>query len=937
MDEVESQVKKQEAFEKLISSQDERLDQLFQTGDKLISQNHFERAQIASRLADIQTKRLKVKQLCVERRRQLEDALLHAIFKRDVADAKSWIAEKQKKLDSEIKVGEIIVSLEDKIKKLQKHQAFQAEIAANEGRIHEIKIKGETLIAKKHKAYREIKKEVAELEALWKNLAYEIDLRGRGLEEAHDILEFNNVLDKLEAWIRDKEVMIQAGDVGRDYEHCQALQRKLDDVDSDMRVDDNRVKNMNILADKLVSQGQPGVQNRREAFLKKWQQLQGALEQYRAKLFGASEIHLFDRDIDDTSQRIIEKTVAMETDDLGKSVDDVQALQRKQETLEHEINAVESKLKDHDRDSRKLITKYPNSNAHIQSKIDDLHKQYATLLHVRDKRRTELGEAFTHQKFLAELKDLELWVADTIKRMNSYQKPTNDSEAEAQLGLHDELKAEIDGRQPAFKNLISFGQKLAETKSPDYTNCVKKLEDLQKSVIKAWEKCKKDLTHEYLVQGFKEQADQLETWLVSKEAFLNNDDIGDNLRAVDALIRKHQDFEVMLNQQLSRVDDLQNIAEGILTQTQYDNSEVSNRLKTILARKQKLLDKCKNHINVLLDSKALHVFIRNIHEVENWLTHKLQIAGDENYREPSNLQSKIQKHTAFDAEITHHGGRIHDVIEEGNGLIGKGHFASKEILGRITDLENDWKHLQELSDMKRDRLKEAYEALLFNRTLDEFEVWLLEVEQQVQSSDYGKDLATANHLLKRHITLENDVHQHAENCEAINEMAEQFLNNDHFMCDELQERANNALAKYHQLLEPMQTRRDNLEASSMLHQFTRDVDDELQWLADREPLANSDDLGTSLTSVQNLLKKHQALETELISREPIVGSLIARAAHLKRIEHYAAHIIEDKAIEVKSKLSQIRDMASLRKLRLQDAYEAQLVSIIFDSYIFIGF
>lgn len=27
-------------------------------------------------------------------------------------------------------------------------------------------------------------------------------------------------------------MMVQAGDTGKDFEHCQALQRKLDDVDS---------------------------------------------------------------------------------------------------------------------------------------------------------------------------------------------------------------------------------------------------------------------------------------------------------------------------------------------------------------------------------------------------------------------------------------------------------------------------------------------------------------------------------------------------------------------------------------------------------------------------------------------------------------------------------------------------------------------------------
>lgn len=29
-----------------------------------------------------------------------------------------------------------------------------------------------------------------------------------------------------------QEMMVQAGDTGRDFEHCQSLQRKLDDVDS---------------------------------------------------------------------------------------------------------------------------------------------------------------------------------------------------------------------------------------------------------------------------------------------------------------------------------------------------------------------------------------------------------------------------------------------------------------------------------------------------------------------------------------------------------------------------------------------------------------------------------------------------------------------------------------------------------------------------------
>ena len=65
---------------------------------------------------------------------------------------------------------------------------------------------------------------------------------------------------------------MQAGDLGKDYEHCTALHRKLDDVDSDMRVDDARFSKINSLADKIIKQGCEGnkaVQQRRNELNKK--------------------------------------------------------------------------------------------------------------------------------------------------------------------------------------------------------------------------------------------------------------------------------------------------------------------------------------------------------------------------------------------------------------------------------------------------------------------------------------------------------------------------------------------------------------------------------------------------------------------------------------------------------------------------------------------
>ena len=55
----------------------------------------------------------------------------------------------------------------------------------------------------------------------------------------------------------------------------------------------------------------------------------------------------------------------------------------------------------------------------------------------------------------------------------------------------------------------------------------------------------------------------------------------------------------------------------------------------------------------------------------------------------------------------------------------------------------------------------------------------------------------------------------------------------------------------------MSRRHQQLEDSLKLHQFNHDVEDELSWVREREPLASSSSLGSTLTDVQSLLKKHQ--------------------------------------------------------------------------------
>ncbi|XP_050742581.1 spectrin beta chain, non-erythrocytic 5 isoform X3 [Drosophila biarmipes] len=932
VEDVQNKIRKHDEFERLIQTQEEKVALLQEHGRKLIEQRHYDSANIQTILQGVLARRQKVKDLCAVRRYKLEDALLYAKFVRDCAEAESWINEKQKKLEADAASYAEVTNLDEKIKKLQKHQAFQAEVAANQGRIQEIQDTGVILLSKQHESSPEIKLAIERVLQAWQGLLAELEQRGRGLEEAQDSLEFNSQLDKIEAWIRDKEMMVQASDTGRDLEHCNALMRKLDDVDSDMRVDDQRVKHINQLADKLINQAQvpadtQSVDKRRKDFNYNWRQLQGALNAYRALLGGANEIHVFNRDVDDTAERIAEKSLAMSSTDTGRDLAAVEALIRREEALERDMSAVKLKIDQHETAADFLIKKYPERGAqHIERKLEELHKSWGNLQALSVKRQSILNEAYLAHKFVSDVKELELWVNDMIKKMNNTQAPSTINDCETQLELHQERKVEIEGREEAFAGLKQQGDQLSTRPQQQQPENVRRyllvLEELHQTLNDAWSERARDLTEAHQLQLFKAQVEQVEIWLANKEAFLNNDDLGDSYTAVERLLKKHDEFEKLLH--ADHVDTLQKFANSILEGEPKDADLIREKLAYILRRKQKLLDLSEERKQRLTQSLQLQEFLRSLYEIDRWLVQKLQVALDENYREPSNLQSKIQKHAAFDAELLSNSPRVQSVIHEGERLIRGEHFAKDEIAQQVQLLEGDWLKLKAASQTKKDKLQQAYDALAFNRSLDEFNNWMDEVELQLSSEDYGKDLAAVSNLLKKHERLEADVAHHGELAEQLKQKDEQFFQADHFLRHEIHERATVSIRRYNTLHEPLGIRRENLEDSLSLQQFLRDAEDELQWLAEKQLVAGSQDLGTSLLSVQGLQKKHNSLEAELTSQEPLIQALLQRGQQMIRDNHFASEQLQYKSELLQKQLVQLRDLAAIRRLRLLDAVESQL-------------
>lgn len=78
----------------------------------------------------------------------------------------------------------------------------------------------------------------------------------------------------------------------------------------------------------------------------------------------------------------------------------------------------------------------------------------------------------------------------------------------------------------------------------------------------------------------------------------------------------------------------------------------------------------------------------------------------------------------------------------------------------MNEVEDLWEELADATNKKGAKLNEANQEQLFNRNIEDVELWLSELEGQLASEDYGKDLISVQNLQKKLSLIESDYNAH---------------------------------------------------------------------------------------------------------------------------------------------------------------------------------
>lgn len=97
------------------------------------------------------------------------------------------------------------------------------------------------------------------------------------------------------------------------------------------------------------------------------------------KLYGAHEIQRFNRDADETVAWIAEKDVVLSSDDYGRDLASVQALQRKHEGVERDLAALEDKVSTLGKEADRLCAIHGDHADVIQAKRAEIEDYWHSL------------------------------------------------------------------------------------------------------------------------------------------------------------------------------------------------------------------------------------------------------------------------------------------------------------------------------------------------------------------------------------------------------------------------------------------------------------------------------------------------------------------------------------------------------------------------------
>uniref|UniRef100_A0A8C4LQI2 Spectrin beta chain n=1 Tax=Equus asinus TaxID=9793 RepID=A0A8C4LQI2_EQUAS len=606
-----------------------------------------------------------------------------------------------------------------------------------------------------------------------------------------------------------------------------------------------------------------------------WHKLLGLWEARREALVQAHVYQLFLRDLRQARAVLRNQEVALSGPELPGTVESVEeALKRhreflttmelNQQKMQVAVQAAEGLLRQgnaYGEQAQEAVTRLLEKSQENQLRA----QQWMQKLH----------DQLELQHFLRDCHELDGWIHE--KMLMARDGTREDGHKLHKRWLrHQAFMAELAQNKEWLEKIEREGQQLMQEKPELAASVRKKLGEIrqcwaelesttQAKARQLFEASKAD----QLVQSFAE----LDKKLLHMESQLQDVDPGGDLATVNSQLKKLQSMESQVEEWYREVGELQ-AQTAALPLEPASKELVGERQNAVGERLVRLLEPLQERRRLLLASKELHQVAHDLDDELAWVQERLPLAMQtERGSGLQAVQQYIKKNQGLRREIQAHGPRLEEVLERAGALASLRSPDAEAVRRGQEQLQSAWAGLREAAERRQQVLDAAFQVEQYYFDVAEVEAWLGEQELLMMSEDKGKDEQSTLQLLKKHLQLEQGVENYEESIAQLSRQCRALLEMGHPDSEQISRRQSQVDRLYVALKELGEERRVSLEQQYWLYQLSRQVDELEHWIAEKEVVAGSPELGQDFEHVTVLQEKFSefASETGTAGRERLAA------------------------------------------------------------------
>uniref|UniRef100_A0A8C5FS12 Spectrin beta chain n=1 Tax=Gadus morhua TaxID=8049 RepID=A0A8C5FS12_GADMO len=801
---------------------------------------------IQDRVAHMEFCYQELSQLAGERRCRLEESRRLWRFFWEMAEEEGWIREKEQILSSSERGKDLTGAL----RLLRQHRALEDEMAGRWAHLQQGLAEGHRMVDEGHFAAAKIGERAEDLRAQWAALQALAAERRRRLDEALAMHQFQTDADDVDAWTLDALRIVSSGETGHDEFSTLALVRKHKDAAAE--VDGYRpvVDALHEAAAALPTEeaGSDEVRGRLAGMEERYREVVELTRLRKQALQDALALYKMVSEAEACEAWIQEKEQWLVSMEIPERLEDLEVVQHRFESLEPEMNSQASRVAVVNQIARQLIHNGHPGEKDIKAQQDQLNNRWSQFRDLVDQKKESLNSALGVQNYHLDCNETKSWIREKTKVIESTQELGND----------------LAGVMALQRKLTGMERDLAAIED--------KLAGLGKEA-------------ELLAEQHPEQAGAIRgrlveissVWDEMKETLKTREESLGEASKLQQFLRELDDFQSWLSRTQTA------IASEDMPNTLGEAEKIQEKVASIDERHKKNREAAVDLLMRLKDNRDLQKFLQDGQELSLWVNEKMLTAQDLTYDEARNLHSKWLKHQAFMAELQANKEWLEKIEKDGKLLVSEKPETEAVVQEQLGTLQTMWAELESTTQTKAQCLFDANKAELFTQSCTDLDKWMGGLEGQIQSDDYGKDLTSVNILLKKQQMLESQVEVRQREVLELQTQVTALGQEGNDMV-EVDGRRQLVAKKFQDLLDPLRKRKDFLVASREVHQFNRDMEDEILWMEERMPLATSTDHGHNLQTVQLLIKKNQTLQKELQGHQPRIDDIMERSRSLLQEE-----------------------------------------------------